>query len=240
MGSSSSSRPGRRARAPARTSRCFSPPESACGGPVAAVGEADGGQRLVDPRPDLSGGDAGVLQPEGDVVPGAGHDQLAVGVLGEQPQPVAARPRGGRAVDGELAGQLGALGVEQPGQRREQRGLARAGRAGEQDPLAGLDDEVDAGQRPGVPGGVADAEAPGDEPGRPQPACRPASARAADGSVTGAGSDARAAGGERAQRAGAGQGAHQQQPDDAGEQHAAEHDERRTAGELPAATAQTG
>ena len=173
VGSSSSSRPGRRASTPARTSRCFSPPESACGRAVAAVGEADGGQRRVDPRPDLVGGQAGVLQTEGDVVPGPGHDELAVRVLGEQAQPA---PGGARcpAVHGELAGHLGALGVQDAGEGGEQRGLAGARGAGQEHPLAGLDDEVDAGQRPGPPRGMADAEPPGDDAGR----CPSADARA--------------------------------------------------------------
>ena len=92
------------------------------GGPVAPVREADRRQRLVHPRPDAVGRQSGVLQPEGDVVPGAGHDQLAVGVLGEHAQPVAGRPRG-PAVDGELPGELGALVVADAGERAQQRGL---------------------------------------------------------------------------------------------------------------------
>jgi hypothetical protein len=60
---------------------------------VAAVREPDGRQRLVHPRPDLGGRQPGVLQAEGDVVPGPRHDQLAVGVLREQAQPSPGGPR---------------------------------------------------------------------------------------------------------------------------------------------------
>ena len=85
------------------------------GGGVPAVGEADGGQRLVDPRPDLGRRDAAVLQAERDVVAGPGHDQRGLGVLQHQP---GAGPG--------LAGGRGRRGAPRPPARRRRRG--RAGR----------------------------------------------------------------------------------------------------------------
>ena len=181
-----------------------------------------------------SGGQAGVLQAERDVVPGPGHDQLAVRVLGEQAQPA---PGGARraAVHGELAGDLGALGVQDAGQRaraawtcprpeapvsstrspgsttRSTPVSAQARREGCRTP------SPRATTRAGVPPDARALRRQGAEHERPED----------QGGHRGAGSDAGAAGGERAQRAGAGQRADQQQAADAGEQHAGDHGEQR-------------
>jgi hypothetical protein len=150
------------------------PSGEGAGGPVTAVGEAHLGQHAVDGRPDPLARHSGVLQPERDVVPGAGHDQLRVGVLEDDAGAGPGVPRR-PAVDGDRAGLLPLLRAEQPGERVQQGGLARPGRAGEQHPLAGGDGQVDLAGRPGVPAGVAEPPAGQPHPGR----------RAAGGAVFG-------------------------------------------------------
>jgi hypothetical protein len=149
------------------------------GGAVPPEGEAHLRQRPVHRRPDQRGRGPGVLQAERDVVPGAGHDQLGVRVLEDDRRPgpgLARRP----AVDGELA--LGVAGVraEHAGEGVQQRGLARAGRPGEQHPLAGLDPQVDVLHRPRPAAGVP--EPPAGEPhrGRDAGARRPARGQTRD------------------------------------------------------------
>ena len=129
------------------------------GGGVPAVGEADGGQRLVDPRPDLGRCDAAVLQAERDVVAGPAHHQRGLGVLQHQP---GAGPglAGGPAVEEHRALLLARVGgVEQAGQGGQQGALAGAGPPEEQHPLAGLDPQVDPAQCPGLPAAVPPAPA---------------------------------------------------------------------------------
>ena len=58
-----------------RKSLLFAPGQRV-GRSVPRVRKADRVEGRVDPGPDLVGGDASVLQPKGDVVTGAGHDQL--------------------------------------------------------------------------------------------------------------------------------------------------------------------
>ena len=85
---------------------------------VLAVREADVGERAVDARPDLGGGDAPVLETEGDVVAGARHDELRVRVLEHQT---------GIATDAELALLVRSAGpVEQAGESLEERALPGA------------------------------------------------------------------------------------------------------------------
>ena len=85
---------------------------------VLAVREADVGERAVDARPDLGGGDAPVLETEGDVVAGARHDELRVRVLEHET---------GIATDAELALLVRRAGpVEQAGESLEERALPGA------------------------------------------------------------------------------------------------------------------
>jgi hypothetical protein len=74
----------------------------------------------MDPRPDLGGGDAVILEPERDVVAGARHDELGLGVLEHE---------AGTTSDRELALLLARALVQQPGEREEQRALPSAGRS---------------------------------------------------------------------------------------------------------------
>jgi hypothetical protein len=75
----------------------------------------------MDPRPDLGGRDAVVLEAERDIVTGARHDELRLRVLQHQ---------AGVAADVKLALLLAAsASVEQSGERQKQRALPRAGRS---------------------------------------------------------------------------------------------------------------
>jgi len=87
---------------------------------VFAVGEANVSKRAVDPRPDLGCRDAVVLEAERDVVPGARHDELRLGVLEHQ---------AGLATDAELALLVAAARIEQARERQKERALTGAGRS---------------------------------------------------------------------------------------------------------------
>lgn len=63
------------------------------GRPVAPVSEVNRRQRGIHPRPNARGRYASVLEPKGDVIPGAAHDQLRLDILEEQSGPVARRTR---------------------------------------------------------------------------------------------------------------------------------------------------
>ncbi|PSK62519.1 hypothetical protein B0E53_05584 [Micromonospora sp. MH33] len=119
-------------------------------GPVPVIREADPAQRLVHPGPDLVGGHAPVLQPERDVVAAAGHHQLGLRVLEDDAD---AFPGLTRVEPVDLDGALLLAGVlgQQPGQRRQQRALARPGGAQQQHPLPGLDAQVHPPHRPALP-----------------------------------------------------------------------------------------
>ena len=100
---------------------------------------------------------APVLQPERDVVAAAGHDQLGLRVLEDDADPF---PGLARVEPVDLDGALRLAGVlgEQPGERGEQGALAGPGGAEQQHPLAVLDAQVDAADRPGAAPGVPPAE----------------------------------------------------------------------------------
>ena len=123
------------------------------GGMIAAVGEPDGGERGLDPRPDLRGGHAGVLQAERHVVAGAGEHELRIGILEDDPRGAieAQRPLG--------FARSGAR--EQPGDPGEQGALSRAGGPEEEHPLAVLNDQVEAADGPRLPAGMPPAPAAG-------------------------------------------------------------------------------
>src|SRR5207302_5938970 len=76
---------------------------------VLAIREAHVCERAVDARPDLGGGDAPVLETEGDVVAGARHGELRVRVL-EHESGIATDGERGRLVSCagpiELAGEV--------------------------------------------------------------------------------------------------------------------------------------
>ncbi|SDF52195.1 Acyl-CoA dehydrogenase, middle domain [Blastococcus fimeti] len=135
-------------------------------GAFAAVREADRVERRVDRRPDPVRRQAGVLQPEGDVVTGAGHHELGVGILEDHRRP-GPGPTRLLPADGHLAELFALVRPEQPGEGVQQGGLARARGAGEQHPFPGFDPQVDVARGPGAPAGVA--EPPAGEPhgGRP-------------------------------------------------------------------------
>src|SRR5438105_1489591 len=80
VGSSRRRTRGRSARIPAIARRCFSPPESAAVARSSLYAKPTSAS-AVDARPDLGGGDASILETEGDVVAGARHDELRVRVL---------------------------------------------------------------------------------------------------------------------------------------------------------------
>jgi hypothetical protein len=74
----------------------------------------------MDPRPDLGRRDAVVLKAEGDVVAGARHDQLRLGVLKHEAR---------AAPEHELAFPVPAGRVEQARERLQERALTGAGRS---------------------------------------------------------------------------------------------------------------
>ncbi len=113
---------------------------------VLAVWEADISERPVDTWPDLSGGDAVVLETESDIVAGSCHHELRLGVLEHQ-------ARG--AAYGELAFLIRADRIEQTGDRLKERALPGAGRPQQEDALALVDPQIDSTQGPRPAAGVA-------------------------------------------------------------------------------------
>jgi hypothetical protein len=132
---------------------------------VAAVRELDGGQRGIDARPDGIRRNAAVLEAERDLVAGAGHHDLRLGILEEQTTPIARDPRL-QPVDEQRPLGLDRRRVVEPGDRGQQGRLAGAGRAEEKHTLAGLDHEVDAPKGPRATPGVTDAPSVSDDGGR--------------------------------------------------------------------------
>jgi hypothetical protein len=125
------------------------------GAAVPAVRERAFQQRVVHAWPDPRRGYRMVFQPERDVVAGAGHDELGLGVLEHD---------AGRAVDAEFPRPLAGVLGEQAGECGEQGALAGAGGAQQQYPLAALDAQVDVAQGPGPAPGVPPTEtAQGDQ-----------------------------------------------------------------------------
>ena len=132
------------------------------------VGEADRGQRLVDPRPDLPGRHGVVLQAERHVVAAAGEHRLRERVLQQQagagapgPDSLGARPARRDVVEQQRPLLVTGLGVEQTGEPLQQGGLAGAAGPEQEDALPGGHVEVQAPDRPGLTGAVAPAPAPG-------------------------------------------------------------------------------
>ena len=90
------------------------------GGAVLGISEANVGERAVNSRPYLGARDAVVLEAEGDVIAGARHDELRLGVLEHQAR---------TASDVELALLLAAGRIEEARERQEERALPGAGRS---------------------------------------------------------------------------------------------------------------
>ena len=82
--SSRSSSPGPQGEDPGQRQSLLLAARQRAGCGVAAVGEADRAQRLVDPRPDLLGRHPAVLEAERHVVARASHDQGRLGVLHDE------------------------------------------------------------------------------------------------------------------------------------------------------------
>jgi hypothetical protein len=101
---------------------------------VLAVREPDVPERPMDPRPDLSGWDAVVLETERDIVAGARHDELRLWVLEHESD---------AAPDDELALLVARARIEQARDRLKERALPRARRSQEKDALALVDPEID-------------------------------------------------------------------------------------------------
>ena len=114
------------------------------GAVIVGVGERHRRERRVDARPDALRGDAAVLEAERDIVAGTCHDERCLGILEHDPRLVAGlRRRAAR--DAHLAfGFAAAALVEQSREREQERALARAGRAQQEDALALVDPEIDA------------------------------------------------------------------------------------------------
>ena len=94
--------------------------------PVLRIREVHLRERAVHPRPDRLGGDAVILETERHVVAGARHHELRLGILEHDARRVT-RVVGRASVDPELAlGLTAPARVEQAGEGREQRALARA------------------------------------------------------------------------------------------------------------------
>src|SRR5947209_20632184 len=117
--------------------------------------EPDRTKRGRHPAPDLVARDAEILAAERHVVADALENHLRVGIL----QQKAGAPRSrGSAVDEQLALALAViLAPQHPGERLQQRGLARAGCAEEQHALPGLDPEVESAHGPPAAAGVTPA-----------------------------------------------------------------------------------
>ena len=129
------------------------------GGGVPAVGEADRGQRLVDPRPDLVGATPRFSRPNATSSPARPITSAASGSCSTSPARARASRAGRPSRSTAPSCSPASDGVEQPGQRGEQGALAGAGRPEQQHPLAGLDAQVDPAQRPGLPAAVPPAPA---------------------------------------------------------------------------------
>ncbi len=119
-----------------------------------ALGEvlgSDRGERFLDAAPDLGRRQAGVLEPEGDLVRDPAHHRLVLGILedgGDEPDQRGRRRLAGiEAPDRHAPGEDTAVEVRhEAGERAQERRLAAAGRAEEGDVLAVVDRERDTGQ----------------------------------------------------------------------------------------------
>ncbi len=125
---------------------------------VAWIAETGGGQRFIDKRPDPRARHATVLQPERDVVAGAGHDEVGLRIL-EDDADLAPGGAGIHAAHRDAALLLAGVFGEQAGERGEQRALARPGWAEQQHPLAAREPQVHTAYGPGLAARVPPAEA---------------------------------------------------------------------------------
>ncbi len=113
---------------------------------VDAVGEPDRGERLGDAGPDLRPGQPEVLRPERGVPTHATGDERVGGVLHEQADASVPRTHG-VTVDEHLPRTLAGVDLpEHPGERLQQRRLARPARPGEQHALPGVDAQIEVGE----------------------------------------------------------------------------------------------
>ena len=148
VGSSAMIRRGSWTSARAIAVRCCSPPDSCDGRLLRLGGQPDEGEHAIDRRPDLLARRAGDLEREGHVLPDRLRRQQ-LEVLEDDP---------------DLAAHLGDLAARQPGEvlaveddraagrelvadeQLDERRLAGAGRADEEDEVAFGDDQVDVAQ----------------------------------------------------------------------------------------------
>ena len=120
--------------------------------PAPEVERVDRLERALDTGPDFRRRDAEVLEPEGDLVGDDGHHDLVLGILkdrrdraGELGRACAAGVEPG---DDDLTLEAAAVEVrDEPGERAEQRRLARTGRAEESHHLSRLERQRDVAQR---------------------------------------------------------------------------------------------
>src|SRR2546427_9937553 len=98
-----------------------------------------------------------VLETERDIVARSRHHELRLRILQHEP---------GIAADAEVALFVAATAlIEEPGERKEERALSRAGRTEEQDALTLLDAQIDAAKRPRPAAGGTPAPAARDDGG---------------------------------------------------------------------------
>jgi hypothetical protein len=122
--------------------------------------QADGFERAGNPSPDFVARHAEILAAECHVVPDAGKDYLRIRILQHQAR-IAARARGRTTVDEQLARGVALLVPAQyPGERLQQRRLARTGAAEQKHSLPRGDVEVETVHRGRTAGCVSPSPAP--------------------------------------------------------------------------------
>jgi hypothetical protein len=121
----------------------------------------------MDSRPDLSRRDAVVLESERNVITGARHHELRLGILEHE---------AGTTSDRKLALLLASGRIEQARECLEERALPGAGRSQYEDALAFVDPEIESTQSPRFAAGVTPAPAAREDGGFAQTRCcaRPA------------------------------------------------------------------
>ena len=181
VGSSSSSKPGRIASAPASARRCFWPPDSSAVGCDERHGEADGVERGGHALPDLVARNAEVLAAERDVVADACHARSATrdpaararastgGARRDRRRP-SARPEcsPSSSAPSTPASACSSVDLPEPDGAEQQHALPR------------FDDQVELAQRPGAPAPHAASPSRAPAPRRvrcARPGCDQTSAR---------------------------------------------------------------
>ena len=140
-GSSSSSTFGSSTSARASATRCCWPPDSWRGLRPASSAELDELERLVDPPPGVRLVERVYLRPKATLSRHGEEREQRVGLEDRVDRPLVRwHRREVAAVEQDLAG----VGVLEPGDHPQRRGLAAAGRPEQREELAGLDLEVEA------------------------------------------------------------------------------------------------